>query len=95
MKDTRNITITLLGVTAAILTAMLVTAYVNTNGTALADTPARGGQYIAVMGAWSEGSDLLYLTDVVTGQMNVYTIDKNKKSIEPAQAPVDLEKLFR
>lgn len=95
MKDTQNITIALLAVTAAILTAMLVGGYFSTGSTAQADTPARTGQYIAVMGSWGESSDLLYLTDVVTGQMNVYTIDKNTKSLEPAQPPVDLNKLFR
>ena len=93
MKDPQNITISLLAITAAILTAMLVSAYVNTQEPAFADTPARAGAYIAVTGAWSGSRDLLYVTDVVANRLNVYTINTNTKSIEIA-ATVDLKRVF-
>ena len=94
MKDTQNIWIAVLFVTAGILTAMLVTAYVQTQQPAYADTPARGGEYIAVTGAWSSSRDLLYLVDLVANQMNVYTVDTNKNAIERIDW-VDLKKVFQ
>ena len=94
MKDTQNIWIAVLFVTAGILTAMLVTTYVQTQQPAYADTPARGGEYIAVTGAWSSSRDLLYLVDLVANRMNAYTINTNTDAIERVDS-IDLKKVFQ
>lgn len=93
MKDPQNITISLLAITAAILTAMLISTYVNTQEPAFADTPARAGAYIAVTGAWSGSRDLLYVVDVLANRLNVYSIDTNAKAIKIGDT-VDLKRVF-
>ena len=93
MNDSQNITISLLVISAVILTALLVGTYFNTQQPAYGDTPARAGRYIGVTGAIAASRDLLYLTDVVADQLNVYGIDINTKSIKLIQA-VDLKRIF-
>lgn len=93
MNDPQNITISLLVISAVILTALLVGTYFNTQQPAYGDTPARAGRYIAVTGAVAASRDLLYLTDVVADQLNVYTIDINTSAIKLIQA-VNLKRIF-
>lgn len=93
MNDSQNITISLLVISAVILTALLVGTYLNTQQTAYGDTPARAGRYIAVTGALNTSRDLLYLTDLVADQLNVYTIDINTSSIKIVQR-IDLKRIF-
>ena len=93
MNDSQNITISLLVISAVILTALLVGTYFNTQQPAYGDTPARAGRYIGVTGAVASSRDLMYLTDVVADQLNVYGIDINTKSIKLIQA-VDLKRIF-
>lgn len=93
MNDPQNITISLLVISAVILTALLIGTYFNTQQPAYGDTPARAGRYIAVTGAVAASRDLLYLTDVVADQLNVYTIDINTSAIKLIQA-VNLKRIF-
>lgn len=72
MKNTQNITICLLVVSAAVLTAMLACIYVNTTREADAHVSIKGGQYIMTTGTWSGSYDLVYITDRVSGRMNAY-----------------------
>lgn len=87
MKNTENVTIVLLLVTAVILGAMLI-------GSARADTPTRFGRYILCTGAHSESKDLLYIIDVETNVLNVYEVNTNKKVIEMRDS-VKLDTAFR
>jgi len=89
MNDSQNITISLLVISAVILTALLI----GMQQPAYGDTPARAGRYIGVTGAVASSRDLMYLTDVVADQLNVYGIDINTKSIKLIQA-VDLKRIF-
>ena len=79
MKDTKNVTIAMLCVLAAILMTVLVLTY-DTNQ-ALADTSIRGGDYIMVAGNYSKSLDLLYVIDIAQQKINVYSIDENNNVI--------------
>ena len=81
MKDTQNIAIGLLLVTAIVLAGMVVGTFVNAGGTAYADTPVKQGRYLMVTGTWTASTDFLYVLDIAAQSINVYVIDNKKKSI--------------
>lgn len=87
MKNTENVTIVLLLITVVILGALLV-------GSARADTPVRLDRYIICTGAYAASVDLLYVIDVKTNLLNVYSLDTNKGVIEKRDT-VKLELAFR
>ncbi|MCK4602405.1 MAG: hypothetical protein KAU28_08050 [Phycisphaerae bacterium] len=93
MRDTQNITIVLLLITAAVLAAVLVVAR-DTTSVAYADTSVRGGDYIMVTGAWSSTRDILYVVDAAEGKLIAYTANTNTNVLEPLDSR-DLEQLFR
>ena len=79
MKDTKNITIAMLCVLAAILATVLVLSY--DSNRAMADTSIRGGDYIMVTGNYSKNLDLLYVIDIAQQKINVYAVDENNNVI--------------
>ncbi len=93
MKDTQNITIVLLIVTAAILAGVLVVS-LNSRDADAACASVKGGDYIVVTGAFNKTKDLVYVIDIGTQRMNVYGTDLRKNSIELYDA-IELNKLFK
>ena len=82
MKNTQNITICLLTVSAVILTAMLVGIYVNTSRQADAHISVKQGQYIMCTGTWSRSYDLVYIINIATGGMNAYVYNKPTRRLQ-------------
>jgi len=76
MKDPKNLTISLLCVSAAILATILVLLHTSTP--VQADSPARGGDYIMITGAVSNSLDLLYVIDLATLRVNTYAFNASK-----------------
>ena len=91
MKDTQNITIVLLLVTAAILSAVLLSVY--TTKPAYGDASVRQGDYIMVAGSLRTSKDLVYILDIAARRLNVYYADTNNNTIELINN-VDLERAF-
>ena len=91
MKDTQNVTIGFLLVTAAILAALLIGAYTTTD--AYADTAGKGAGYLMVAGQVSSTSDFIYVIDVQSAKLNTYGYDRARKAILMG-VPVDLNQLF-
>lgn len=94
MKNPQNVTIGLLIATAVILTAVLLSTFVQTEPVAYGKTPARVGQYIGVNGSFSKSYEFLYLADLVTQRLNVYLVNPNNQSIELLDS-VDLQLAFK
>jgi hypothetical protein len=96
IKNNQNITLVVLVICAAVLTAMLAATYLSTGprearaGTA----PARAGEYIAVVGRYSSSMSLLYVTDLLSGKMNAYAINHNDGELELIDG-IELERVFR
>ncbi len=93
MQNSHNLTIGLLVVTAIILGAMLLTSYMDSQNTAYADTPIKGGDYLMGAGALTDKHDLLYVIDIGTRRLVAYSIDVNKKTVLLVDR-IDLEKAF-
>ena len=70
MKDTKNLTIALLCVSATVLATALALL-----PSAHADAPVRGGEYIMITGAYSGKTDLLYVIDVAVQKVNTYVFN--------------------
>ena len=88
MKNTQNITIGLLLVTAAILTGLAVL-----EESADAATPDRSGNYIVVTGSFSAASDMVYVINGAKKRLLAYYADRNAGGISLV-AHLDLEKEF-
>lgn len=82
MKNTQNITMCLLTVSAVILTAMLVGIYVNTSREADAGISIKQGQYIMCTGTWSKSYDLIYIVNIATGRMSAYVYNRTNRRLE-------------
>lgn len=93
MRNTQNITIGLLVVTAVILGAMLLSAYTTTHNTAYADTPVKGGDYILGTGAWTGKTDVVYVIDIATRRLVVYYANINNNAVDLVTT-LDLEQEF-
>ena len=93
MRDTQNITIGLLLVTAIVLAAMVAGTFMNAGGTAYAATPIKQNRYMIVTGALSSSIDFLYVLDIAAQRVNVYWIDKQNKAIQTIDS-VDLRQAF-
>ena len=92
MKDTKNVTIAMLCVLAAILATVMVLTY--DSNQALADTSIRGGDYIIVTGNYSKSLDLLYVIDIAQQKINVYAVDENNNVIRMLDQ-VSLKQVFK
>ena len=82
MKNTQNITISLLTVSAVIMTAMLVGIYVNSSEEADAAISIKQGQYIMCTGTWSSSYDLVYIVNIATGRMSAYVYNKPNRRLQ-------------
>ncbi|KPK78982.1 MAG: hypothetical protein AMJ81_14040 [Phycisphaerae bacterium SM23_33] len=91
MKDTQNTTIAVLCVSAAILATVLIVT--GLSGPARADSPVAGGEYIMITGAYSSGTDILYIVDLRVQRLHAYAFDRTNNSIRLADS-VNLERAF-
>jgi len=91
MKNSQNITIVLLMVTAAMLAAMVIGTY--KTQTAYAEPTARMGDYILATGAIAQASDGLYVINVPTNRLNIYVPNSRTNVIELTET-VNLERIF-
>ena len=82
MKNTQNITISLLTVSAVIMTAMLVGIYLNTSDQADAHVSIKQGEYILCTGTWSASYDLVYIINIQTGRMTAYVYNKPTRRLQ-------------
>ncbi len=87
----QNITIVLLLVTAAILSAVLITSYATKP--AFAEASVKGGDYVMVAGAYESSTDFIYVMDVASQRMNVYFANAQRKEVELIQS-VDIAQAF-
>ncbi len=93
MKDSKDITILLLTITAVILGAMLISS-LNLQPTAYAgNTSVKQGDYIMQVNKISGSTDLLVITDIATRRMNVYQPNLSNRSIDLVDQ-VNLEQAF-
>jgi len=93
VKDPQSFVIALLLVTAAILGAMVFTAYRGTSQTAYAEASVKQGDYVMVTGAWSTNNDLLYVLDLAARKLNVYYLNDQRSTIDPV-TDADLNAVF-
>ena len=94
MKDPQNITIGLLLGAAAILGAMLVSAYMTQDNAAYAVSSVKQGDYVLGSGLRSTSGELVYLIDIAQRRLNVYDVDKQNWSIELLDS-VNLDTAFK
>ena len=73
MKDTQNVTIMLLGITAVVLGAMVVSAF--RAEPAYAESAGRASRYIVAPGAWSNDRDVFYVIDLASRRLNLYAVN--------------------
>jgi hypothetical protein len=73
MTDTKNVTLAILSVSAAILLTILVTFHLTQP--AYAGTTVRGGDYIVATGAFSDRVDIIYVINTAQQKLNAYVID--------------------
>jgi len=92
MKDSRNLAIVVLVVTAAILAALLVAR--STVPVAKAEASAAAGPYIIATGAYSGSKDLLYILDTGTARLNAYVVNPATGMVDIVES-VDLQKGFQ
>jgi len=92
MKDTQNITIVMLMLTAAVLTTLLVAGALYTEPT-YATSYDRGGDYIMVTGNY-ESQDFVYVLDVAAAKLNLYYTDINTNQVKLGVS-TDLNAVFK
>jgi len=94
MKDTQNIAIVLLVISAVILTVMLLGVLRQTSQPALAAASVKQGDYVMVTGQIAGRYDALYVVDIVQRRLNVYWINPDTERMEILDTG-DLERAFR
>jgi len=92
MRDSRNITIGLLVVTAGILAALLVLSQSPQSARATG-VSVKQGDYILLTGRFGQSTDLIYVVDIAARRLNTYVLNRNSRAIEPVDA-TNLAKAF-
>ena len=93
MKDSQNITIALLCVSAAVLGTMVAWTY-HAEEAQAAGVSASAGEYIMFTGEVTATTDMLYIIDLTKKRMNAYVFEPMANVIE-LKDQVDLGKAFR
>jgi len=94
MKNSQNIAIVLLLITASILTGLLGACYLGTGQSAIGSAASvKGGDYIMVTGSFNADSDFLYVVDIAANKLSIYFLNPNTNSIVQGNT-VDLAKAF-
>jgi hypothetical protein len=94
MRESQNITIALLLVTAAVLGGLLFTGYMANDDAAYAAASVKGGDYIMGTAPKSDTLDFVYVVDISARQMILYEANINNWSIDMV-ARVDLDRVFQ
>ena len=92
MNNTQNTTIVLLLITAAILTTMLLPAFIGTEPAAYARGAVRQGKYIMATGAYDAKIDLLYIVNIESQKLCVYAPNITKRTIDKMGLALPLNK---
>ncbi|HUS91818.1 MAG TPA: hypothetical protein VM695_08210 [Phycisphaerae bacterium] len=92
MKQTNNITLVLLTMSAVVLTALLVAGWLY-NEPAEAAGPAKGGDFVMCAGAFNQESDFIYVLDIANNKLNIYYANINTNALALGDT-VDLAKAF-
>lgn len=90
MNNTQNTTIVLLLITAGILTAMLLSAFVGTPTAYAGDASVRQGKYIMATGSYDANLDLIYVVNIETQKLAVYAPNRGKRTLDRMGAAVSL-----
>lgn len=77
--NTKNLTIAILCVSAAIMGAMLVVLH--STPAAMADQ-VRGGDYIMVTARFTDSQEALYIVDTAQQKVNVYNFDMVRNNLQ-------------
>ncbi len=93
MKNTQNIAIAVLGITAVILAGILLGSY--TTQQAYGEVSVKQGDYIMCPFILSNSTDLIAITDIAAKKMIVYGINFRNASIDQVGPSVDLETSFK
>ncbi len=93
MKDTQNITIALLCVSAAVLATVLAFTY-DADRASGAGVAAAAGEYVMFTGEVSSSIDMLYVIDLTKRRMNAYHWNTRTNVID-LKDRVDLGQAFR
>lgn len=94
MHDSKNLSIGVLSVTAMILLVGVIFATLGGQSPALAiGQTDRGGDYIVVTGQFTQNSELIYVMDAATRQLNVYGYDTTRRQTMFWDS-LDLTKVF-
>jgi hypothetical protein len=94
MKNTQNVTIVLLIVTAAILTSLLVGGYVYTQPAYGGASQSKGGDYIMAAGTYDQNSDFIYVVDIAKNMLAIYYVNINNNTVMMG-GKEDLAKAFK
>jgi hypothetical protein len=94
MKDSQNLTIGLLVLSATILLSMVFATMGDRAYAGGVPAATSQGEYVVASGAWSDTTDLVYIIDRVSQRMNVYFLDRNANRVQ-RQDSVDLKRVFR
>jgi hypothetical protein len=92
MKNTQNITIAMLSITAAVLLAILL-VNLSSDQAQAGGVSIKQGDYIIGTGSGSTGNDLIYVIDIAAKKLVVYGLDINRGLLEAIDG-VDLVKAF-
>ena len=79
MTNTRNLTIAILCVSAAIMGAMLLVLHTPPVAQA---TEVRGGDYIMLTGHFTDTQEALYVVDTAQQKLNVYTFRTERNELQ-------------
>jgi len=93
MKNTQNLTIVLLIVTASILSTLLLAGFVYNQPACAGTAQSKGGDYIMAAGSYNQESDFIYVIDIANNKLNIYYANINNNSLVPG-GTVDLGKAF-
>lgn len=92
MKNTQNVTILLLTISAILLGSLLLA--LNHSQPAHAAMAQRRNEYIQVTGQYNSSTELLYVVDLSQQKMNVYFADEQKKTTT-LLTQLDLKRAFQ
>ena len=93
MKNTQNVTIVLLIVTASVLTTLLLASYLYTQPAYGAIGSVKGGDYILSSGSYNAETDFIYIIDIASNKLNIYFPNINTNALTLGDS-VDLARSF-
>ena len=93
MKNAENISLVLLAVTAAVLTGLLVGAYLHNEPAYAAAPSVSGGDYVMSIGGYDQDNEFVWVINMASNQLILYGIDINARSIRTV-GTADLSRPF-